>query len=690
MTRPLAALLLCCVLLAGADASAQQGVPRAVAAGLTVVVRDGDALAAGGAVVTVRARADNAIRTAETSVDGVARFGDLPPGVYDVSARIGDTASATVEARVVEAQVAEATVMVPVVRLPPPPPGGVGGPGKPDTSDVSADSTMAPGVPARAGAVSEAAPAALAPAENVFVPMPDRWNIDMPEWDRYGVGGEYPYVAGHWWDPYNRNRLKGDYPILGQRTFFVFTGVADTVLERRDIPTQAGPSSERPLSEPFFGRGNQLLPVGLFRLSFDLFRGDTAFRPVDWRVRIQPAISTNYIRVEETGAVNPDVRRGTTRFDAHAALQEAFVEAKLADLSVNYDFVSIRAGIQELSTDFRGFIAVVEQPGVRVFGTLRSSRVEYNAAFFDFLEKDTNSAFNEWHRRGQQMAVANVYIQDFFRLGYTALFSVHYSRDAGGMHYDHNGFLVRPAPIGVIADHEVRSTYVGWAGNGHFGRLNLTHAFYQALGRDDLNAIEAQPVDINARMAALEVSSDVDWLRVRGGVFWASGDDDVSDGKGEGFDAILDVPAFAGGPFSVWNRQGIRLAMTGTGLVSPLSLLPTLRTNKDEGQQNFVNPGILVLFGGVNAELTPKLRAFANGSFLRFQHTAPLEALLFQAPIHRNVGLDISAGAQYRPPLSENIVLAAGAGALRLGRGLRDIYERTYFTSFFANLRLQF
>ena len=99
---------------------------------------------------------------------------------------------------------------------------------------------------------------------------------------------------------------------------------------------------------------------------------------------------------------------------------------------------------------------------------------------------------------------------------------------------------------------------------------------------------------------------------------------------------MLDAPVFAGGPFSVWNRQGLRLAQTGTGLVSPISLLPDLRTNKDEGQQNFVNPGIFIVQVGVDAELTPKLRAFTTVSALRFHHTAPLEALLFQSPIRKS------------------------------------------------------
>ena len=119
-----------------------------------------------------------------------------------------------------------------------------------------------------------------------------------------------------------------------------------------------------------------------------------------------------------------------------------------------------------------------------MFGTLANSRIEYNAAYFDLLEKETNSAFNEWNWRDQQVWVGNVYVQDFLTPGYTTSVSFHANRDHGETHYDHNGFLVRPAPIGVIAENEVDAYYIGWSGNGHIGRWNISHAFYQAMGTE--------------------------------------------------------------------------------------------------------------------------------------------------------------------------------------------------------------
>lgn len=619
-------------------------------------------------------------RRTTTNADGIFRFLDLPAGDFSIAlTRDGFDALSRGDLRIGRSELVSIELTLrPVAAAP-----RAATPAEPEpTAPFNT-------VPRRRGEPPSTVTTPL-PDEKVFMPVPDRWNLPLPDWDRYGIRGDYPYVSGHWWDPYNVNRLKGDAPVVGSRTFFTFTGVSDSLLEGRNLPTPSGVSAARPLSEPFFGRGGQTFPVTVVRTSFDLFRGDTAFRPIDWRIRVQPAVSLNFINTAEHGAVNADVRRETNRLDHHIGLQEAFGEVKLFDINSTYDFVSVRAGIQEFSSDFRGFVAVLEAPGVRLFGTLASSRIEFNAAFFDLLEKETNSGFNEWKRRKQQVYIGNVYIQDFLTPGYTTEFSVHVNRDRGRLHYDRNGFLVRPAPIGLIGLNQVEAYYLGWAGNGHIGRWNISHAFYQALGRETANAIAAQRVDINAQLAAAELSVDKDWLRIKGAFFFASGDDDPNDDQGRGFDDIVDIPLFAGGPFSLWNRQGLRLAQTGTGLKSPSSLLPSLRTNKDEGQANFVSPGIVIVNGGVDVELTPKLRGFANVSFLRFVHTGTLELLLFQEKVRPNIGLDYGGGFQYRPPLTENVIIVGGVSAMKLGQGLKDIYTRSHLFSMFVNARLVF
>jgi len=518
----------------------------------------------------------------------------------------------------------------------------------------------------------------------------------MPDWDRYGIGGEHPYVKGSKWDPFNRNKLKGDVPIIGKQTFLNLTATSDTFFDGRRLPTPTDVSSARPGSSDFFGKGGQIFLDQTFAFSFDLFHGDTSFRPVDWRIRITPVVSLNYLDVQELGVVNVDVTKGTTRLASHLGLQEAFAEVKLHDLGPNYDFVSVRAGIQAFNSDFRGFLFVEEQPGVRFFGNLDSNRWQYNVAYFNFLEKNTNSGLNSMALRNQQVIIANAYRQDFLFQGYSTQLSVHYNKDDASIHYDDNGFLVRPAPIGavfsngMIRPHSVHAAYLGWTGDGHIGLLNLTHAFYQALGNDSFNAIAGKAVTINAQMAALELSYDKDWFRIKSSVFYASGSANPSSSRARGFDSIDDFPEFAGGIFSFWNRESIRLTGSGVALNSGDSLLPDLRSNKDEGQANFVNPGIFLANIGADFDLTPKLRGFANVNYLRFERTETLEQILFQSPIHHSIGVDSSIGVRYRPPLTENISIAAGAATLIPGQGLKDIYTGRVMFSLFTDLRFQF
>jgi hypothetical protein len=139
----------------------------------------------------------------------------------------------------------------------------------------------------------------------------------------------------------------------------------------------------------------------------------------------------------------------------------------------------------------------------------------FNTAYFFFLEKDTNSGLNTFHNRHQQALLANFYIQDFLVKGYTTQFSYHFNKDDASTHFDDNGFLVRPAPIGSVLPHNIRARHPRWTGNGHIKALNISHAFYQALGHDDFNPIAGRRTNINAQMAALELSVDRNWTRFR-------------------------------------------------------------------------------------------------------------------------------------------------------------------------------
>jgi hypothetical protein len=521
-----------------------------------------------------------------------------------------------------------------------------------------------------------------APTTPDRVPVRDRWRIGFPEYERYGGvsrGRDILFRHGSALNPYDQSILKGDYPIFGQHVFLILSGTSFTAVQQQRTPIPSNPSSARPGTAEAFNKPEVLAFNQVVQFSLEMFSGDTTFKPRQWAIKISPTFSVpNYARAREQGVLDIDPRRGTTRTDWHFSFEEAFAEVKLEDVNANYDAISIRAGIQPFVSDFRGFIFADNNLGARVFGAFKNNQYQFNLAYFAQLEKDTNSGLNRFDRRRQNVYVANIFKQDFLAKGYTAQASFHFNDDRAGIEYDRNGFKVRPAVVGDVRPHAIKVGYFGLSGDGHVGRINLTNSYYFALGTDSRNPIAGRKTRVRAHMAAAEASLDKDFQRFRASFFFASGDKNPTDGKATGFDAILDDPNFAGGQFSFWNRVGIPLVGTGVGLVQPLSLLPSLRSSKTQGQANYVNPGILIGNLGYDIELTQRIKAVFNFNHLRFHRTEPLEYLLFQNHIRHDIGEDLSVGVAYRPRLINNVTLNFGASMLKPGRGFRDIYtDRT-------------
>jgi hypothetical protein len=526
-----------------------------------------------------------------------------------------------------------------------------------------------------------------------YLPVYDRGLKGLlPLYDRWRIG-----YLGTVYDPYNQNPLKGDFPIIGQRTFLNFLGSIDTLAEGHNLPTPQGNSrTTTGAGGEFFGNGEQLLLNGNIIASLELSHGSTAYRPKDWSIKVTPVYNVNYTHSWENQVINIDIRRATTRFDHAFGLQEAFAEVRLLKIDKRFDFMSVRAGIQGFTSDFRGFIFSDNQPGLKLFGNFGNNRFQWNLAYFYMLEKDTNSRLNTFDFRHQHVGVANLYKQDFLVTGYTAQLSFHTnidragSMDPNGQHYNTNGFLVRPANIGAVVPHDLQVYYIGFTGEGHFGRLNVTNAFYEVLGHDNYNPIANRPIDVNAQMAALELSYDSDWLRPKIFGFFASGAHDPKGPTANGFDSIVDNVDFAGSGFSFFNRQGIPLAETGVNIKSRFSLFPDLRSDKDEGQANFVNPGLLLVGAGLDAELTPKLRASLNVNVMWFVATEPLILILQQPAIGHYFGEDYALRFNYRPLLTNNIIITLGAGLFRPGQGFIDVQINQILYSAFLSLTLTY
>lgn len=505
------------------------------------------------------------------------------------------------------------------------------------------------------------------------VPLPDRWrlleSLGRPQ---------------HWWDPYNTNTLKGDKPIFGDDWFIELGAVSDTLFEPGRVPSAVSPIvSTRPGENNTFGRYGQTFFSQTELLSLSLIKGDTAYRPPDFELTLQPALNFNHLAVGERGIVNINPEEGTARDRGFASLQEGFVEYHLRNVSQYYDFDSVRVGIQPFSTDFRGFLFQDNEPGIRFFGDRDANRWQYNLAYFRRLEKDTNSGLNDLGTgfRRDDVLIANLYRQDFPVLGFTpqVIFARNGNHEGGEFLYDKNGFLVRPAQIGDDRGYDYDVNYLGLNSDGHFGRLNLTTSFYWAFGGQSHNQFGPpgnKGATINAFFAAAEPSIDFNYFRLRVSGLYASGDGNPQNGHATGYDAIFENPQFAGGDTSYWISQGLPFIGGGVvGINTENGVLADLRASKGQGQSNFVNPGIELAGIGGDLDILPELRLSGNFDYLRFAKTASLEFLRHQPNIPNSLGYDLSAALTYRPLDNQNIVFHLSAAALLPSAGLKAIYN---------------
>ena len=504
------------------------------------------------------------------------------------------------------------------------------------------------------------------------VSVPDRWRLVDT------LGPILKERGERWYDPYNRNKLKGDAP-LHDDWFFSFGAISDTVYERRQVATPVGAVSARPGSYDIFGGSDQWALQQSLALEFVYYKGDTTFRPPDYEFRFIPVFNYNHTVLDEVGGVNADPHDGRTRDDSHVGIQGAFVDFHLRNVSDQFDFDSFRIGIQPFTADFRGFLFNDNPFGVRLFGNRDNNIFQYNLAWFRRVEKDTNSGLNDVGQslRRDDLFVANLYWQDFPSKGFTSQAVVIHDRNREeALHYDNNNFLVRPASIGLERPREYDVTYVGYNGDGHFGRTNLTVSAYGAFGLQKGNYFRKYDTSVEAYFVAAELSRDFDWLRVRLSALYASGDDDPYDKRDTGFDAIQENPLFAGADSSYWIRQAVPLiGGGGVALSGRNGVLPSLRSSKDEGQSNFVNPG-LYLFGiGFDADVLPELRLSANWNSLRFADTTVLQVARNQGHIDERIGNDVSVSAIYRPLMNQNIVLRASYAKLFTTRGYDSLFD---------------
>ncbi|MBI1199519.1 MAG: hypothetical protein GC203_16790 [Phenylobacterium sp.] len=518
----------------------------------------------------------------------------------------------------------------------------------------------------------------------VRAPPPEAFPRDeFPVPDRWRLAGALGVTRPRWFDPYNQNFFKGDIPIKGTHDwFFAVTGVSDTVIEPRSFPIPVGvQTTERAGSIDVFGKNTSLVVAQTFIAGISLIQGSTAYEPPKLEFRLTLAAQDNYVDVPEKRVLYVEPSRPSHRYDNFIGVQEAFVDYHIRNVSDRFDFDSVRVGIQPFSTDFRGFLFQDNQFGIRFFGNRDNNRFQYNLAAFKRVEKDTNSGLNDvgQNLRDDWIFAANLYRQDLPVPGFTSQVTVVYNRnrEADDIHIDKNGFPVRPALLGDLRGRDYDVTYVGYNGDGHFGRVNLTASVYGAFGEDRNSIFTNRKAKIRSWFAAAEPSIDFDWVRVRLSGLYASGDKDPFDNTEHGFDAIQENPQFAGSDTSYWIRQTIPFAGGGRLIFvnSRNGVLNDLRSSRDEGQSNFNNPGTVLLGGGADFDVLPELRLTANLNHLSFVNTAVLQNLRQEGSIPKSLGWDASVSAIWRPLMTQNIVLRLSGAVFDPGKGFNDLFE---------------
>ena len=539
--------------------------------------------------------------------------------------------------------------------------------------DPSQPTRRRPGHTPRDHDEAECDPNRLPTPDTTALPAPaaqDRWRVV----DQVGAPATVvnPYATN--------NLLKGDRPLLdrpifGGNWFFNGTATSNTLLESRRIPVSAVQGT------PFLDPKQQQFDSQTMSLDAVLYRGDTIFQPPDLQFRFTPIF--NYSSTHTNGE-----QVSTSTFGAQAL----FVEKHLRDVSANYDFDSVRVGIQAVNSDFRGFILADQPVGIRVFGTRDNDIYQYNIGVFRPLPK--NAARQDEFGAGipdNDIVLANLYVQDLFRPGLTSEFLFLYDRNrAPGTEIVAATPGVAPATFINGSRHNYDVAYLGYSVDGHVGKLNLTGSVYEVLGLEEASEFGANHTRVQATFAAAELSRDFDWIRLRASGLYASGDSDPFDKTAHGFDGISQSALFAGADSSFFIHQQLPLALSQINLKVRDSLFPDLRSSAAPGESNYENPGLRLVGLGADFDFSPAVRLSFDANHLWFDQTATLAAVLGRSLPGRDIGTDLSFDLFYRPLDSQNVILRLTAARLLTAPATQQLSGGNAPFSAFFNLILTY
>jgi hypothetical protein len=327
-----------------------------------------------------------------------------------------------------------------------------------------------------------------------------------------------------------------------------------------------------------------------------------------------------------------------------------------------------------MTTDFRGFLMLDQPAGVRLFGTRANDLYQYDLGWFRPLAKNA-ARLNDIGAPlpKEDVLLANLYRQDLVAPGFNAEFVLVYDRNRA------------PTSFAPDQQHHADTLYIGSSADGHVGRLNLTGAFYYAIGKETPGAVGVAETHTRASFAAVELSRDFDRMRVRLSALHASGDADPQDQRGTAFIGLNSSPLFAGADASFFFHQRLPLA-GAVDLKQRDRLFDDLRSSSGGAPSSSLGPGLRLVGAGADFDFSPRLRVSLDVNQLWFAEVAPLSTVTGRTGLARSIGQDVSVDAFWRPFASQNVIVRFAGAALDPDRGYRSLYGSGTPYSFFINL----
>jgi hypothetical protein len=328
-------------------------------------------------------------------------------------------------------------------------------------------------------------------------------------WRTYSLEGQ-PQLTYRIYDPYHQNILKADYPIRGP-WFLEVTALNTITAGTLDFVSHNSFYSENLI----FGA--------------EIRRHDDTFVPSNFRLQINGVADFRH-----------NINAFTDGSDGNAHLFNAFADIRLADLGHdNFDLMFLRAGIQGFKSDFHGLVFNDVGLGGRIFGEAKKNRLRYDFAYFKLFQKNPVSGFIDFSRPSRhQVGIARLTWEDFLVSGWNSEWTFHYNRDQRKI-------------AGLSERADLDTFYFGASFNGHVGRWVFNPSVFVVAGHaDQLEAGIPVEHDVLAWTALLDVQYPLDFWNLRFGYLYASGDDNPTDRRDTGFDAISDGVVLFGGPLT--------------------------------------------------------------------------------------------------------------------------------------------